>query len=151
MLALQLRFLGRVDEVAAPRQRGTQRILQRDQGLLDARRAEPAGAEKAQHAGAGHFDDERFRCDAARHCAGDVGKAQAMHFQKGAVAKPFGIEGRQHAQAGIAGPVRCRAVVRQCTSAVRHPRRRRHNQSARRGRQRQGTERRQLRLEGCRL
>ena len=84
-------FLRRMDQVASPGLPVPQRFRQRDQPLLDARRAKPTGAKEAQHAAARHLDHQRFGGDAARHCAGDVGEAQTVYFEKGALAQPFRV------------------------------------------------------------
>jgi hypothetical protein len=88
---LELGLVGRVDEVHAPGQPVTQCRHQLVHGRLDARVAQAASAEEADHAGLRQRDAHAHRGDAVGHLAADVGEAHPVGLAEAAVAQPLGI------------------------------------------------------------
>jgi hypothetical protein len=102
---LEVGLVRAVDKVGAVGQAaavgGAQFVLDAIDVGLDAGKREPGGAEEADHADAGHGDDDFDGADAVGHGAGDVGVADAEIAAEGEVAEGFGGAGGDAGEEGI--------------------------------------------------
>ena len=91
---LHLGLVGRMDEVAAPGQPlvSGERGFKPVEPFRDPGNGEPRRTKEAEHAGAGHGDDEVCGGDPVGHRPGDVGKSQSVYLEEGPVPQPLRVK-----------------------------------------------------------
>ncbi len=93
---LERRLLRGVDEVRPPRGIGPQFAGELRDRVLDARGVEPGRPEEPEKAGARRLDHHADRRETVGHLPDHVREADAVHFAKGPIPQPLGVEGGEN-------------------------------------------------------